>query len=130
MQLTQADEAKLRKAHPDLVKVVRKCAAMTTIPFKIMEVARSVEQQKKNIKNGVSWTMRSRHLPSKDGLCRAVDLVPMVDGKITWAWPVYHRFAPIMKAAAKELGVPIVWGGNWKKTPDGPHWELDRKFYP
>jgi peptidoglycan L-alanyl-D-glutamate endopeptidase CwlK len=35
-----------------------------------------------------------------------------------------------MKAAAKELGVSIVWGGDWRTFKDGPHFELDRKFYP
>lgn len=35
-----------------------------------------------------------------------------------------------MKAAAKELGVLIVWGGDWTSFRDGPHFELDRKAYP
>jgi peptidoglycan L-alanyl-D-glutamate endopeptidase CwlK len=130
MKLSAADEAKLKKVHPDLVKVIRKAATMTTVPFKIMETARSVEQQRINIKKGVSWTMNSRHIVSKDGLCRAADIVPLVDGKVSWSWPVYHKLAPIMKAAAKAVGVPVAWGGDWQKTKDGPHWELDRKTYP
>jgi peptidoglycan LD-endopeptidase CwlK len=35
-----------------------------------------------------------------------------------------------MKQAAEELDVAIVWGGDWKSFPDGPHFELDRKAYP
>jgi peptidoglycan L-alanyl-D-glutamate endopeptidase CwlK len=35
-----------------------------------------------------------------------------------------------MEVAANELGVPIQWGGNWKKLVDKPHFELDRKVYP
>jgi peptidoglycan L-alanyl-D-glutamate endopeptidase CwlK len=35
-----------------------------------------------------------------------------------------------MKAAAAEEGVALVWGGDWKRFPDGPHFELDRRVYP
>jgi peptidoglycan L-alanyl-D-glutamate endopeptidase CwlK len=35
-----------------------------------------------------------------------------------------------MKAAAKEHGVAIVWGGDWRTFKDGPHFELDRGVYP
>jgi peptidoglycan L-alanyl-D-glutamate endopeptidase CwlK len=35
-----------------------------------------------------------------------------------------------MKAAAKELGVAITWGGDWVSFKDGPHWELSRAAYP
>jgi peptidoglycan L-alanyl-D-glutamate endopeptidase CwlK len=34
-----------------------------------------------------------------------------------------------MKTAAAELGVAVVWGGDWKMR-DGPHYELDRRKYP
>jgi peptidoglycan L-alanyl-D-glutamate endopeptidase CwlK len=35
-----------------------------------------------------------------------------------------------MKQAAKELNVAIIWGGDWRRFKDGPHFELDRKKYP
>ena len=130
MKLSAADEQKLKKVHPDLVKIIRKCAATTTVPFKIMETARSVAQQKENIKKGVSWTMNSRHIVSDDGLCRAADVVPLVNGKVSWSWPVYFKLAPQMKAAAKAVGVPVEWGGDWKKNKDGPHWQLPWTKYP
>jgi peptidoglycan L-alanyl-D-glutamate endopeptidase CwlK len=42
------------------------------------------------------------------------------------ALPVADAF----KRAANELGVPIVWGGDWPKFRDGPHIELNRAKYP
>ena len=30
-----------------------------------------------------------------------------------------------MKQAAKELGVNIVWGGDWKSFKDGPHFQIE-----
>ncbi|MBU1346684.1 MAG: M15 family metallopeptidase [Alphaproteobacteria bacterium] len=35
-----------------------------------------------------------------------------------------------MKAAAGARGVSIVWGGDWTRLRDGPHFELDRKLFP
>lgn len=128
--LTDSDKKKLLQAHPDLVKVVNEYLKSGTIPIKIMEVGRSLVQQKANIAKGVSWTMRSRHLVSSDGLARAVDIVPLVDGKITWSWPVYYKLAPQMKAAAKSVKIPVEWGGDWKSNKDGPHWQLPWKQYP
>jgi peptidoglycan L-alanyl-D-glutamate endopeptidase CwlK len=47
-----------------------------------------------------------------------------------WDWPLFHLLAAAMKAAARELGVAIAWGGDWRTFKDGPHFELDRKAYP
>jgi peptidoglycan L-alanyl-D-glutamate endopeptidase CwlK len=52
------------------------------------------------------------------------------NGEIRWDWPLYHPMADAMKKAANELNVKIVWGGDWRNFKDGPHFELDRKFYP
>lgn len=130
MKLTDKDLKKLEKAHPQLVKIVKRAAQITAVPFQVEETTRSLEQQKKNVKNGVSQTLKSRHLPSKDGLARAVDLLALADGKVTWAWPPYHKIADAMKAAAKELQIPIEWGGDWKSFKDGPHFQLPWKSYP
>jgi peptidoglycan L-alanyl-D-glutamate endopeptidase CwlK len=43
---------------------------------------------------------------------------------------LYDVLAVAMKQAAKDLGVSIVWGGDWVTFKDGPHFELDRKVYP
>ncbi len=132
MKLSPSDEAKLKSVHPDLVRVIRKAASITTVPFKIMETARSVAQQKINIKKGVSWTLNSRHIVSKDGLCRAADCVPIDSkGNPIWAWPIYRsKMRPMWLAASKAVGVPIELGMDWVKTPDGPHLQLPRSKYP
>jgi len=50
--------------------------------------------------------------------------------EVRWDWPLYHKISKAMKEAAKELNGAIVWGGDWKSFPDGPHFELDRRKYP
>ena len=53
-----------------------------------------------------------------------------MSGKVRWDWPLYARLAEAMKAAAKDLALPLVWGGDWKSFRDGPHFELPRATYP
>lgn len=132
-QLSQNDRRLLAGLHPDLERVIWRAAAISPIPFKVTEGLRSLEQQKRNVAKGVSWTLKSRHLTG-----HAVDIVPMVDvdgdGRVTaaeqYAWPIYFKLAPIIKRAAKDVGVPVEWGGDWTKNKDGPHWQLPWKQYP
>ena len=128
--LSQKSLTKLEGAHPDLVKIIKRAAALSPIDFTVLEVLRTPARQKELVAKGASKTMKSRHLPGADGKSRAVDIAPMDGGQISWAWPMYHALAPIIKQAAKEVGVPIEWGGDWRTFKDGPHWQLPWKYYP
>ena len=113
--------ARLKGVHPDLVKVVKRAIELTPIDFTVLEGLRTKERQKQLVAKGASKTMNSRHITG-----HAVDIAPLVDGKVTWDWKYYNQLAPAIKQAAKELGVNITWGGEWKTFKDGPHWELPR----
>lgn len=134
MVLSPAQRAKLKGVHPDLVKVVNRLCEVVPIDYRftILETVRTAAVQKRNVARGVSQTMKSRHIPSqnKSGLCCAVDIAPLIGGKVSWAWPAYYILAPMVKQAAKDVGVPIEWGGDWKSFKDGPHWQLPWKQYP
>jgi peptidoglycan L-alanyl-D-glutamate endopeptidase CwlK len=117
--------SKLTGVHPDLVRVVKRAIEITPVDFTVLEGVRTVAQQKDNVAKGVSTTMRSRHLTG-----HAVDLAPLANGKVSWEWDLYHKLAPAVKQAAKELNVPIEWGGDWKTFKDGPHWQLPWAKYP
>jgi peptidoglycan L-alanyl-D-glutamate endopeptidase CwlK len=57
--------------------------------------------------------------------------VVALDGDdISWAWPLYSKLASAFQKASIDLDVPVIWGGNWTKFRDGPHFELDRNAYP
>ena len=120
-QLGATSLARLKGVHPDLVKVVKRAIELTPIDFTVLEGLRTKERQKQLVAKGASKTMNSYHITG-----HAVDIVPLVDGKVTWDWKYYHQLAPIMKQAAKELGVNITWGGDWVSFKDGPHWQIPR----
>lgn len=115
----------LKGVHPDLVKVVEKSITLTEIDFRVTEGLRSKTRQIELVNKGASKTLNSRHITG-----HAVDVVALIGGSVRWDWPLYDKIAKAFKQSAKELNIPIVWGGDWKTFKDGPHFELDRKKYP
>ena len=119
--------------HPDLRRVLDRALQEAPFAFIVTEGLRTIQRQRELVRVGASKTLNSRHLTG-----HAVDLVPSVDidkdGKVEveemYSWPLYHRLAPSIKAAATKENVAIVWGGDWRSFKDGPHWELDRRKYP
>lgn len=123
--LSDKSRSRLAGVHPKLQAVVSLAIQMTEIDFAVLEGVRTIERQKELVKAGASQTMRSRHLSG-----HAVDLGAIVGGQVRWDWPLYDKIAIAMKAAAKQLGVPIEWGGEWKSLKDGPHYQLPWSEYP
>jgi peptidoglycan L-alanyl-D-glutamate endopeptidase CwlK len=126
--LGQRSLSRLEGVHPDLVRVVKKAAAMSPLDFTVLEGLRTLDRQKRLIAIGASSLKdptRSRHVTG-----HAVDLAPMIGGTVHWDWPLYHQLAAVVKDAAKAENVPIQWGGDWRTFKDGPHWELPWKTYP
>ena len=124
-QLGAKSKAKLTGVHPDLVKVVNRAIQITDIDFTVLEGLRTVERQRQLVKAGASKTMNSRHITG-----HAVDLAPLLNGAVSWDWPLYHKLAKHVKQASKDVGVTIEWGGDWRMFKDGPHWQLPFGKYP
>ena len=124
-KLSRRSLERMQGIHPDLVKVVLLAIQLTEVDFGVTEGLRTIEKQREYFAKGASKTMNSRHLTG-----HAVDLVAYIGSEVRWDWPLYHKIADAMKRAAKSLGVPIVWGGDWRSFLDGPHFELDRRVYP
>lgn len=142
---------RLQGIHPDLFAVVSRAADLTAVPFVVTEGMRTVERQRQLVAKGASQTMASRHITG-----HAADLAALIDGEIRWDWPLYTRIADAVRDAAKELDIPIVWGGAWGRVlndaddaaqamdeyvaerraqgrrpfMDGPHFELAKSLYP
>ena len=138
--LSEKSRKKLQGVDPDLVKVVERAIQITPIDFAVLEGVRTKARQQELVKSGASKTMNSRHLTG-----HAVDIVPIVNGSISWDFNHYYPLAEAMAKAATELGVTIRWGGCWcvitgkqgtaqswvqayrkggGRFLDGPHFEL------
>ena len=124
-RLSQRSRAALQGVHPDLVAVVEAAIELTPVDFMVTEGPRTAARQAELVRAGASRTLNSRHLTG-----HAVDVAAWVDGQVRWDWPLYPRIAEAFKAAAKGRGVRLIWGGDWPRLRDGPHFELDRGAYP
>ena len=133
MKLPLSSLAKLRGVHPDLVRVVLRCADDWKDPdtaFIVTCGPRALSEQRLLVAKGASKTLRSRHIPAANGYAHAVDLACVLKGKVRWDWPLYDRLAKAMKAAARAEKVPLEAGADWVKFRDGPHYQLPWKQYP
>lgn len=125
--LSKKSRAKLTGVHKDLVRVVDLAIAISAVDFMVTCGLRTLEEQKVLVATGKSKTMKSKHLTG-----HAVDLAPIIDGKISWKFNDFIPIAEAMQKAAKELGVSIVWGADWDSDGDikehsfidAPHFQL------
>jgi peptidoglycan L-alanyl-D-glutamate endopeptidase CwlK len=124
-RLSTRSRGRLKGVHPALVRVIEAAIQTSPIDFMVTEGVRTPERQAALVKAGASRTLKSRHLTG-----HAVDLAAIVDGAVRWDWPLYPSLAVHIKATAVKQGVALVWGGDWPRLRDGPHFELDRKVYP
>lgn len=124
-RLSRRSRDRMVGVHPALVAVVEAAIVRTPVDFMVTEGLRTPVRQAALVRAGASRTLKSRHLTG-----HAVDVAALLDGQVRWDWPLYPRIARAFKAAALELKVPIVWGGDWPRLRDGPHFELDQKTWP
>lgn len=108
--------AKLQGVHPTLVRTVELAISITAQDFAVYCGCRSLEEQRRCVAAGTSWTLNSKHRTQADGFGHAVDLVPFIDGDLRWEWPACYLVAAAMGKAATKLGVRLVWGGVWDRS--------------
>lgn len=106
--LSARSRANLDGVHPDLVCVVERAIELTEVDFAVVEGRRTLMRQQELVEKGASQTMTSRHLTG-----HAVDLMAYIGDRACWELSVYDEIAQAMRAAAKQLQVPVRWGGAW-----------------
>lgn len=111
---------------PDLQRVVRAAADLSSQDFGVYEGVRSLARQKQLLAQGATKTLHSKHLPHPDGFGHAVDLVAWIGtasdprrvtpaGAWSWDWKYVWPIAAAMQRASNDLGVPITWGAVWDR---------------
>lgn len=116
----KTSRGKFAGVDPRLVACMYRGLYLSPHDFGISCGLRTIEQQRVEVEKGASETMHSRHLTG-----HAVDIVIVVDGMADWTFEKYAAVNRSIQDAAREFGVEITWGGNWKSR-DGVHFEIKR----
>jgi peptidoglycan L-alanyl-D-glutamate endopeptidase CwlK len=123
---------RLGQCHPLLSLLMHRVIKRDDLPFDLTILCghRGQIEQEIAFKSGASklrWP-RSKHnaMPSL-----AVDVAPLIEGKVSWDWDHYNELAPLIKdewGKMEDEGLTarqaLVWGGSWVSFKDGPHWQL------
>lgn len=132
---SQRSKNNLLFIHPDLVKVMNEAIKNSPIDFIITDGIRSTEEQRKLynqgrttpgkiVTNADGVNNKSNHQVKSDGYGYAVDLYPFYNGSAQLNDAKSLKIiSDHIKSIAKELGVNVQWGGDWK-FKDYPHFEL------
>lgn len=123
--LSARDLQRLSGVNPAIVRVLNRAARDGSPRFAVIEGLRTIKRQRELVASGASKTMKSRHIHGF-----AVDIAPVIGGKISWDWPAFYPLAAAIKKAAAAEKVNLTWGGDWRTFKDGPHWELPHATYP
>lgn len=110
--------ARLGQCDRDLARLFR--AVDAEFPIMIVCGYRGQRDQEKVFAEGkskVHWPESAHnHYPS-----RAIDAAPL---PLNWGdVDAFERLAAVVKRKAQELGIAVVWGGDWRMRDLG-HWEL------
>ena len=145
--LSDASIEKMKGVHPKLIELMKKAISNSPYDFKIIQGLRTAEYQNSLYQQGRTrpgkivtkldgYNRKSNHQAKADGNGHAVDIAVCgyYDGngnyvKSTTDAEMFDNKKLVeisrhVKAVAKEMGMEIVWGGDWKTLYDTPHYEL------
>jgi peptidoglycan LD-endopeptidase CwlK len=103
---------KLSQASNDLQNAARLALEWGVMDFAVIEGHRGSAEQKRLYVIGKSRVLYpdSKHNKKPSD---ALDIVPVINGKISWKRVHCIHLAGIIIAAGRCLGTRIRWGGNW-----------------
>jgi len=85
-----------------------------------------IVNKKKVVTSKDGYNKKSKHQEfDKEGKGKAVDIVVLLNGKITWNIKYYHHIAGIILRFGYETGLNIKWGGWFSNIEDGGHFQID-----
>ena len=122
-------EKQIQTVCDPMQRVARTALTISGVDISAVEGWRSREQQRRNIKNNVSWSMDSDHFYNKTGHVLALDMYPFVNGATNHDFRHYRLLARAMFTAASIENVLIEWGGFWTNNTDNPHWSVNREWF-
>ena len=115
--LTPADQRKLIGLNRHLVALVHRVALVYPGQFIVVEGLRTKARQRQLVAEKKSRTLNSQHIVG-----RAVDIAPIVNGKVSWRWSDFTELIECAKTCASDMSLPMTFGYDWGW--DAPHWEM------
>jgi peptidoglycan L-alanyl-D-glutamate endopeptidase CwlK len=140
-KLSPSSEKILSTVRPDLQRVIRRAAELTTVPFAVVSGNRTAAEQARLYSQGrsrpglvVTWVDGVRTKSNHQGGA-AIDFSAVDDKgkptnhlKHTWSTDYYKPIADVILAAGEELGIPVEWP-LWRKGDFG-HIQLRKPYRP
>ena len=115
--LSEECETKLERINTKLAKCVRNAQAISDTQIMVLEGKRSESMHEYLFEKGAAQNPTgSAHLYGY-----AVDLVPVLKGRISLEAEAFDDIAECMKISAQELGIRLLWGG-------APHFDNFQDF--
>ena len=100
---------RLRGVKPELINVLNQLIKIMDVT--IIEGVRSAKRQEELLEKGATKVKYSKHMEGK-----AVDLAPY---PIDWKnRDGFHYMGGMIRGIAKQLNVPVRWGGDWDSDGD------------
>lgn len=137
-KLSKRSLSRLDTCHKDLKKLAEVAIINSPYDFGITHGHRTPEEQNELFQKG--RTKQGKVVTYVDGYKKkskhnyspslAFDIVVWVSGEITWKPSFYEIVASHILEVAEDLFEKgeiknrIVWGGNWKKFKDYPHFQI------
>lgn len=127
-KLSQTSFNRLKGIKPILIEIVTEAIQTSPIDFGIPADGglRTAERQNELFKAGKSKMDGYKKIGNHQG-GNAFDIYAFVDGKASWDRTHLTTIARhIQKVAKEKFNVDLVWGGDWTKFVDMPHFELKK----
>ena len=123
-------EDALATCDPKLVKVMREALRLSDVDFGVVQGARTIEQQRDYFRKGNSRVNPDAYIGNLPKLyaaakhitgpgmpfSRACDII--VSGKKSYDIPTLCYIAGVVLTCAKNMDVPMRWGGDWVKDSE------------
>lgn len=126
---SRSSTQKLESCHYDLQLMAREMLAMDIIDIVVICGRRNRKEQNAAYPkfSNVQWP-NSKHNAIPPKLSNAIDLAPIINGKIPWneddeGFEYWYILGGMAMAIAKKHSLKIKWGYYFKKLVDLPHYE-------
>jgi peptidoglycan L-alanyl-D-glutamate endopeptidase CwlK len=140
-KLSNRSLERLEGVHPLLIEVIKEGIAESPFDFGIPPFGglRTVEDQQKLYAKGRTVEVGSKPVTYVDGIVKKSNHQAKADG-YGWAFDIYifdhekrracwnveklSEVAIHLIKIAQKKGIMLVWGGNWTRFKDYPHFEM------